>query len=241
MFGKWFNNYKRLSPKAGTSPPPSLNALEMDMAIAILQNAYTPLPLSHADAQLVARHFQPRRYLADDVLVRAGDTRNTDYMLWILEGQALIEASSGSPKSPVTMTVLEPGSTVGEMAMLDGKARSATCTACSAMRCAVLTRESLLSLSARHPEVAVKLMFVIALSVTVRLRDATEKFRRYVLMANAIRDELMGSNLPVPLASRRNHPTSTAPETEVEHAQAVEAAHAMAGDSAGLAATAAAR
>lgn len=229
MFGRWFNPKKQTSSRAGADAAPSLNAMEMDLAIEFLQNAHTPLPLSHADAQLVARHFQPRRYIADEVLIRAGDTRNTDYMLWILEGQALIEASTRIPQNPVTMTVLEPGSTVGEMGLLDGQARSATCTACSAMRCAVLTRESLLSLSARHPEIAVKLMFVIALSVTVRLRDATEKFRRYVLMANAIRDELMGSSLPVPLASRRNNPTSAAPE----HPQAVKSAHAVTADSAG--------
>ena len=227
MFDRWFKkNKKQTLPRAGLEATPALSALEMDMAVGILRNAYTPLPLSQADALLVARCFQPRRYLSDEVLMRAGDTHNTDYMLWILEGQALIEASSSSPKNPVTMTVLEPGSTVGEMGLLDGQARSATCTACSVMRCAVLTRKSLLNLSARHPDVALKLMFVIALSVTVRLRDATEKFRRYVLMANAIRDELMGSSLPVPQTSRKNHQASAA----TDHEQGVQPANAANAD-----------
>ena len=200
MFDKWFKSSER-QPQftASQNASPALNAVEMVLAIDMLQNAHTPSPLSHNDAVLVAQHLQSRRYIFDEVLMRAGDKDSSNYMLWILEGQAVIEAVSTNPHNPVTMTVLEPGSTVGEMGLLDGEARSATCTAASPMRCAMLTRPSLLSLSAKYPEVAVKVMLIISLSMAVRLRDVTEKFRRYVLMANAIHDELMASP-PMPLS-----------------------------------------
>ena len=198
MFKKWFQSKAESSHGADVNLAwPALDAVDVGLAVEILQNASSLMPLSASDALLVAEHMQSRRYIFDEVLVRAGDKDSCDYMLWILEGQALIEAVSSNPQNPVTMTVLEPGSTMGEMGLLDGQARSATCTACSHMRCAMLTRQSLLGLAARHPAVATKLMLIISAGMATRLRDVTEKFRRYVLMANAIRDELMASGLPV--------------------------------------------
>ncbi len=210
MFKKWFT----FAAQEGTSrfpdgALPALNAVETTLAVEILQNSRTLMPLSHSEASLVAQHLQSRRYIFDEVILRAGDKSNSDYMLWILEGQAVVEAVSESPKNPVMVTVLESGSTVGEVGLLDGMARSATCTAGSALRCAMLTRSSLLQLSASHPEVAIKLVMIISFSVTARLRDVTDKFRRYVLMANAISEELMFASLPKPIWPRRTTQSST--------------------------------
>jgi CRP/FNR family transcriptional regulator, cyclic AMP receptor protein len=122
-------------------------------------------------------------------LIQAGDSTSSNYMLWILEGAATIEAVTTTGQNLITMTVLEPGSTVGEMGLMDGASRSATCTASTPMRCALLTRLSLQALATRHPEVAVKLMFIVTIGVAIRLRDITEKFSRYVMMSNAMREE----------------------------------------------------
>lgn len=215
MFKKWFKfgEEKPVSPFSKGSLP-GLNAMEMDLAIEFLQNSDTLLPLSREEALLVAQHLQSRRYIFEEVVMRAGDKSNTDYMLWILEGQAVIEAVSNNPKNPVTMTVLEAGSTIGEVGLLDGMARSATCTAGSALRCAVLTRFSLLSLSATHPEVGIKLVLIISLSMAARLRDVTDKFHRFVLMANVISDELMASSLPTPIWPNRTVRSSHLPTNE---------------------------
>ena len=74
--------------------------------------------------------------------------------------------------------MLESGSTVGELGLLDGMARSATCTSTctsgSALHCAILTRRSLLCLSSSRPEVAVKLVLITSTSVVARLRDLTK-------------------------------------------------------------------
>ena len=105
MFGKWFKAGGR-KPTAPTREGefPALNAMEMDLAIEFLQNLNTLLPLSRREAMLVAQHLQSRRYIFEEVILRAGDKSNTDYMLWILEGQAIIEAVSNNPKNPVMMT-----------------------------------------------------------------------------------------------------------------------------------------
>ncbi len=215
MFGTWFKSSGRKStPPIAEGGFPALNAMETDLAIEFLQNSNTLLPLSYQEASLVAQHLQSRRYIFEEVILRAGDNSNTDYMLWILEGQAIIEAVSNNPKNPVMMTVLEAGSTVGEVGLLDGKARSATCTAGSAMRCAMLTRFSLLSLSATHPDVGIKLVLIISLNMAARLRDVTDKFHRFVLMANAISDELMASSLPTPIWPNRTVRSSHVPANE---------------------------
>lgn len=212
MFEKWLKS-SGMKPTAPVREGefPALNAMETDLAIEFLQNLNTLLPLSRQEALLVAQHLQSRRYIFEEVILRAGDNSNTDYMLWILEGQAIIEAVSNNPKNPVMMTVLEPGSSLGEVGLLDGMARSANCTAGSAMRCAMLTRFSLLSLCATHPEVGIKLVLIISLNMASRLRDVTEKFHRFVLMANAISDELMSSSLPTPIWPNRTVRSSYVP------------------------------
>ena len=223
MLERWFNGGGKKSVRPFFNDGfTGLNAAETARAMEILQDADTSLPLSREEASLVAQHLQSRRYIFDQVFMRAGDKSDSNYMLWILEGQAIVEAVSSNPQNPVMVTVLESGSTVGELGLLDGMARSATCTSGSALHCAMLTRSSLISLSASHPEVAFKLLLIISISVAARLRDVTDKFQRYVLMANAISAELMSASLPKPIWPNRtfksspipknDHPTDAAPQ-----------------------------
>ena len=112
------------------------------------------------------------------------------------------------------VTVLESGSTVGELGLFDGMARLATSTSGSALHCAILTRRSLLCLSSSRPEVAVKLVLITSTSVVARLRDLTKKFQRHVLMANAISAEFMSASLPKPIWFNRTFKSSPAPKKE---------------------------
>ena len=199
MLGKWLTKSSGPAPAAGmdddaASPfhPPKLNETDQALAVQFLCRKDSVMPLSAADAEVIVRYLMPRQFRAGEVLLREGDTKS-NYMLWILEGDATIEAITNGPLDPITMTVLQPGSTLGEMGLMDGHKRSVTCTASSAVRTALLTRQSLRTLSARHPEVAVKLMSIVCMGIAVRLRDVTGKFKRYVMMTHAMRDELLGS------------------------------------------------
>jgi CRP/FNR family transcriptional regulator, cyclic AMP receptor protein len=198
MLGNWFK--KRTSSSAGQRSasgsaaagghPAHLSAADEALAVQFLGRKDSVMPLSPQEAAQVARYLIPRQFLPGEVLVREGDTQS-NYMLWILHGDATIEALTARPQDPLTMTVLQPGSTLGEMGLMDGSKRSVTCTASSAVRTAILTRQSLRTLSAKHPEVAVKLMSLVCMGISVRLRDVTEKFKRYVVMTHAMRDELL--------------------------------------------------
>jgi CRP/FNR family transcriptional regulator, cyclic AMP receptor protein len=198
MLGQWFKKRKLSSsakdradaPAASAGHPASLNQADQALAVQFLCRKDSVMPLSPKEAAQVARYMLPRQFKPGEVLIREGDT-HSNYMLWILRGDATIEAVTARLQDPLTMTVLQPGNTLGEMGLMDGSRRSVTCTASSSVRAAILTRQSLRTLSSKHPEVAVKLMSLVCMGISVRLRDVTDKFKRYVVMTHAMRDELL--------------------------------------------------
>ena len=205
MLGKWLEKYAATlsvkgnvnTPASASVHPPALNSLDQALAVQFLCRNDSVMSLSPEEAVQVARYLVPRQYQSGEVLVRQGDEQ-CNYMLWILQGDATIEAVTANPLDPLTMTVLQPGSTLGEMGLMDGCRRSVTCTASSAVRAAILTRQALRTLSSRHPEIAVKLMSLVCMGIAVRLRDVTDKFKRYVMMTHAMRDELLQSAITQP-------------------------------------------
>jgi CRP/FNR family transcriptional regulator, cyclic AMP receptor protein len=201
MLGKWFRKSWTSASPPGRADPDGPAALagarklsdsDRELTIGFLCQSESVLPMTPQDAAIVAQYLLPRRFCPGDVMLREGDTRS-NYMLWILDGDATIETDTVSPMDSITMTVLQPGSTLGQMGLMDGHKRSATCTASSAVSAAILTRHSLRRLAARHPDVAVKLMSIICMGIAERLRDVTDKFGRYIMMTHAMRDELLES------------------------------------------------
>ena len=88
------------------------------------------------------------------------------------------------------MTVLGPGSLIGEMGLIDGQARLSSCTASTDVRCAILSREALKTLSIEDPSTAAKLMFVVSLRIAERLRDVTDKLKMYSQLVEAMQQEI---------------------------------------------------
>ena len=79
---------------------------------------------------------------------------------------------------------------MGEISLIDGLARLASCTATTPLRCAVLTRSALEALSKDHPRTATKLMFAVSLRVAERLRDTTDKLKMYSQLVKAMQQEV---------------------------------------------------
>ncbi len=77
-----------------------------------------------------------------------------DYMLILTEGKLLIN-KKGSDNSEKLMAEIGPGRIVGEMAILDGEPRSASCTTGGKpAQVLLLTREAYLKLSSQHTSLA---------------------------------------------------------------------------------------
>jgi len=111
-------------------------------------------------------------------------------MLLVLEGAVTVESVNVSRKLPITVTVLGPGSMLGEMSLLDGSPRSVTCTAGDDLLCAQLTREGLQELIQDDSILGIKLLIAIGMRMAERLRDNTDKLWRYARLTQAMQQEI---------------------------------------------------
>jgi CRP/FNR family transcriptional regulator, cyclic AMP receptor protein len=122
--------------------------------------------------------------------IREGDTDDTDFMLLVLDGEVTIETIVVSRTEPITVTVLGPGSLIGEMGLLDGAPRSASCTAMSDLRCAILTRDAMTQLLADEPRTAAKMMMAISMRIAQRMRENQDKLKLYAQLTQAMNEEI---------------------------------------------------
>jgi CRP-like cAMP-binding protein len=71
--------------------------------------------------------------------------------------------------------MVEPGRTLGEMSMIDGEARFATCVAAQAALVAVLDRESLARIIVEQPMLGAKILMELVLMLSQRLRATSDR------------------------------------------------------------------
>lgn len=188
MFHKFF---KKNSPSLPANPGPATeNSFTQDLAAELLVAPTALMRLTPEDARVVVSYMQPHRIDEGDTFIKEGDTRHTDFMVLILDGEVTVETIVVSRTEPVTVIVLGRGSLVGEMGLLDGEPRSASCTASTPLRCAILSRQALEELMEDNPLVAAKLMLAVALRIAERLRSNADKLKMYVKLTQAMQQEL---------------------------------------------------
>jgi CRP/FNR family transcriptional regulator, cyclic AMP receptor protein len=157
------------------------------------------MQLTLEEAMIVVSYMSPRKIARGTKFIREGDKTDTAYMVLLLEGEVTVESITVSRSEPVTVTVLGPGSLIGEMGLVDGEARLASCTATTTVRCANLTRAALEKLTADDPATAAKLILAVALRIAVRLRDTAEKLKLYSQLVLAMQQEI-DHMMPTPAA-----------------------------------------
>lgn len=158
---------------------------------ALLLRAPTALmQLSEDDALAVVGFMRPRRFSVGTTIIRQGESTDTGFMVLVLSGEITVETLVASRVNPATVTVLGPGSLIGEMALVDGGARSASCIASSDVRCAVLTRDALETLIAEQPTIAAKLMTAVAQRLGERLRESGHKLQVYSKLVKTMQQEI---------------------------------------------------
>src|SRR4051812_3912309 len=95
-----------------------------------------------------------REYAAGDVLFREGEPG--ELMFVIQTGAVRISKQVGGDEK--VLAVLGPGEFLGEMAILNGKPRTATATVIEDARCLLIEAKTLESMVARNTEIAVRLI-----------------------------------------------------------------------------------
>lgn len=97
-----------------------------------------------------------------------------DYMLLVLSGRVdvLKQADDGGSR---LMATVGPGMTLGEMSMLDGEPRFATCMAIEPTTIAVLTRDDMFRIIRDEPRLGAKILVNLVTLLSQRLRRTSAK------------------------------------------------------------------
>ena len=102
-----------------------------------------------------------------------------DFMLLIIEGSVEI-VKQDSSGLPTRIGMAGPGKTLGEMSLIDGEPRFASCVAVVDTLFAVLDRENLSRIIANEPRIGVKLMMELLMLLNQRLRNVSTELVKLV-------------------------------------------------------------
>src|SRR3979411_3226241 len=134
--------------EAASGAPPS--------ALGLLRNSILFRHLDDSEAEAILADAQVRHYPEGAQIFAKGDPG--DSMMAVLHGRAVISDSSLDGRQGVRATLRE-GDVFGEMALLDGKERSANATAAAECDLLVVRRNSFLSLLKHPPDTSLRLRF----------------------------------------------------------------------------------
>ena len=127
---------------------------------------------SPAEVRLLAHFMDVYRAKPGVEVIREGD--GGDFMLMIVEGKVEV-LKRDRWNTPQLLAVVEAGRTLGEMSMIDGEARFATCVAAETALIAVLDREALARIIVEQPLLGAKILMELVLMLSQRLRQTSVK------------------------------------------------------------------
>jgi CRP-like cAMP-binding protein len=129
------------------------------------------------DLRQLGPFLQVFRAPAHSVIISEGD--KGDFMIFIIEGTVDVTKKDHSGVVKRIAVVL-PGQALGEMSMIDGEARFASCAAVEPTTFAVLTRPALQELIHHQPRLAGKIMMKLVFMLSQRLRQTSAKLVEYI-------------------------------------------------------------
>jgi CRP/FNR family transcriptional regulator, cyclic AMP receptor protein len=130
-----------------------------------------------------ARYFSLNHVAQDDVIFNEGDMGT--FMCLIIDGNISVQKSNLEGKN-IDLANLPKGRTFGEMAVLDGERRSATCIAATDGTLLILSKDSLEKMILESPTIAAKVIRAIAVSLSRRLRMADGKMVDYQIYDKSV-------------------------------------------------------
>lgn len=174
--------------RSSLSEQPDLPPEELAARLLVTPSALDELRLT--DAKRVVKYMRPQLIEAGTVFIHEGELTGNDYMVLILEGDISVESELPGNDGSIVVNIMGPGHLIGEMGVLDGSPRSATCTAITDIAAAVLSRSDLRRLLKAEPAVGARLLLAISKRMADRLRETTRKLRTFAQMNKALQQEL---------------------------------------------------
>lgn len=132
---------------------------------------------SREDISMLAGYMDVYRAQPGETIIREGEAG--DYMLLVVEGAVDILKRTLRQEQQ-HMTTVGPGMTLGEMSMIDGEPRFATCVASEATTFAVLHRDDMAKIIVDHPALGSKILVKLVSMLSSRLRQTSAKLLQYM-------------------------------------------------------------
>ncbi len=133
-----------------------------------------------AELDGLAAHASERRFAAGEMLVRRGEPGTS--LIVLVQGRLRVGATSPEGRE-LTIGLLGPGSVLGDMAVLDGKPRSADVVAMTPGMALLLERVAVLPFLRERPELLMRLLLILC----ERLRRADAALEDLALASLATR------------------------------------------------------
>ena len=132
---------------------------------------------SPAEVHLLAHFMQAYRAAPGAEIIREGD--GGDFMLMVIEGRVEVHKRDRWNTQQVLASV-EAGRTLGEMSMIDGEARFATCIAVEPTTFSVLSRDAMVRIILEEPALGAKLLIKLVTLLSQRLRQTSSTLLHYM-------------------------------------------------------------
>jgi len=118
------------------------------------------------------------RAAAGDTVCREGD--HSDFLCFVVRGRLDILKAQNASEEDAVIAHLNPGDSLGEMALVDHQPRSATVRAAEDTTLVVLTRKGFEQLRRRAPRAAAVLMENIARLLCENLRQTSSRLAQFM-------------------------------------------------------------
>jgi len=129
------------------------------------------------DIKLLAGYMDVYRAQPGQSIIYEGDVGN--FMLMIIRGEVDIFKKNlmGEPQH---LTSVSQGTMLGEMSMIDGEPRFATCVAVQEIIFGVLTRDNMVKIILEKPSVGAKILIKLVTLLSQRLRHTSAMLLQYM-------------------------------------------------------------
>ena len=132
---------------------------------------------SPAEVQLLAHFMDVYQAPAGVEIIHEGE--GGEFMLMIIEGKVEVHKRDRW-NTPQLIAQVEAGKTLGQMSMIDGEPRFATCVAIEPVLVAVLDRENLARIIVEQPMLGAKILMELVLMLSQRLRTTSGRLLQLI-------------------------------------------------------------
>lgn len=135
------------------------------------------------DIVKLSRFMEVFRAEPGQTIIREGDL--DDYMLFILQGRISIVKTDGHGERRA-MTSVGPGAILGEMSMIDGEPRFASCIAIDTTIFAAFGRDAMVKIIMDEPALGAKILIKLVTLLSQRLRETSVNLLQHMERSNAV-------------------------------------------------------